>query len=135
LEIEPSDFPYSYSKYLIKYCYLGLDLNPLRNCHNSSLDNYNLKKQDCCFLLFDNENRDMCLINFLKILREENKSLVEQPIITRYDLKYNQAFAKLHSRQPTSIILFSYLRQQKSTGKFLFNDIQGLKYDLNFFHQ
>jgi len=91
-------------------------------------------------VLFDNYGGNLCLVKYLEMLARKYHSN-NQYFITRFDLKYNSVFAKLRSKHPKSMSLFSYLTNNNSTGRYLFNDIQvfndiqGLKYDFNFFHQ
>jgi len=120
--------------------YLGLDLTP--QLHNNPLiDNFNLEKQKGCFLLYDNaktlnesgNQRD--LISFIEKLCEIKGIVPSDPIITEYQIKYNDYYKPQHSEQPNYKSLFRFLEDEKSTGKFLFNDAQGLKYDFNFFNE
>jgi len=133
-KISAEDFYLNYDKYYNGYCHIGLDLNPIENCKNKNLDNYNLDKQEGCFILYDNSSNNNCLLKYLEYLVFLNDIKINKPFVTRYDLKYNSVFPKMHSRQPTTKNLFSFLREENAIGKNLFNDIQGLRLDLNFFH-
>lgn len=114
--------------------HVALDLAPLQSTQNSN--NFNLQKQDSCFLLFDNAScNSVSFEKFLHQFIEKHQILVDEPFITKYHIKYNTAFKPMRSRQPDYISLFKYLKQNNISGKTLFNDIQGLKYDFNFFHQ
>ena len=118
-----------------QYAHLAFDLEPLNSIDNSIV-NYNLKNQSSCFLMYDNAARNTgSLENFLKNYITYYNTTIKNPIITKYRIKYNSAFKPMHSRQPDYISLFKYLINNNVTGSNLFNDIQGIKYDFNFFHQ
>lgn len=113
---------------------IALDLAPLKSTQNSN--NFNLQNQASCFLLFDNDSCN--LFSFEKLLGsfvEKHQIIIGEPFITKYHIKYNTAFKPLHSRQSDYVSLFRFLKNNNISGKTLFNDIQGLKYDFNFFHQ
>jgi hypothetical protein len=138
--IDIKDFPQNklmskYSKYEFRFGYAGLDLEPLNNCKETN-DNYNLKKQKGCFLLFDNEGSGVDFLDIIKYSQRNNISSKnpKQPLARIYKLNYNAIFKKGNRLQNSNKRLFRFLESKESTGKFLFNDIQGLKYDFNFFH-
>ncbi len=116
------------------YAQITLDLFPVQSVNNSN--NFNLLNQDSCFLLFDNAScNSISFEKFLHLFIEKHQVLINEPFITKYHIKYNTAFKPMKSRQPEYISLFKFLKQNNISGKTLFNDIQGLKYDFNFFHQ
>jgi hypothetical protein len=116
------------------YAQVALDLAPLESVNNSN--NFNLLNQDSCFLLFDNAScSSFSFEKFLRFFIEKHQISINEPLITKYHIKYNTAFKPMRSRQPNYISLFKFLKQNNISGKTLFNDIQGLKYDFNFFHQ
>ena len=55
-------------------------------------------------------------------------------LIKEYRLPYNKVFHYGTIEGRKEVKLFSYLDKNDISGRTLFNDIQGLKYDLNFFH-
>ena len=109
---------------------LGLDLNPISS--NSDFNNYNLKMQKGCFLYYDNEDFKGCLEEFIELYCMINGVNNYDSIITIYNINYNSLFKK--NQNPSAKPLFRFLKERKLTGEYLFNDIQGLKYDFNFFH-
>lgn len=117
------------------YAHLAFDLDPLNSIDNS-VSNYNLENQSPCFLMYDNAACNTgSLENFLSNYITHHNISMKKSIITKYHIKYNSAYKPMHSKQPDNISLFKYLINNKITGSNLFNDIQGLKYDFNFFHQ
>lgn len=108
--------------------HVGLIENP--DCNEI---NFNLTKQKGCFILYDNDkSNDIGLETLIdEIVNIKNISL-SKPIITIYRISYNSIFK---NRRKNKESLFSYLKKENIYGATLFNDIQGLKYDLNFFHQ
>ena len=116
------------------YAQIALDLFPLQSTNNSN--NFNLLKQNSCFLLFDNAScNSISFEKFIHLFIEKHHIQINEPFITKYHIKYNTAFKPMRSRQPDYTSLFKFLKQNNISGKTLFNDIQGLKYDFNFFHQ
>lgn len=117
------------------YAHLAFDLEPLKSIDNST-SNYNLENQSSCFLMYDNSGCKVASFeDYLNNYVTYHNIPIKKPIITKYHIKYNSAFKPLHSRQPNHTSLFKYLHSENVTGRNLFNDIQGLKYDFNFFHQ
>lgn len=132
-KIQEKGFPENYNKYNIGGDYIGLDLNPTDNCPN--IDKiHNLKKQKSCFLLYDNYGSSFKLEKFIERIIRKKSIKLSKPIIVAYHLNYNGIFKRLKYNERKST-LFKFLENEKCTGKYLFDDIQGLKYDLNFFHQ
>jgi hypothetical protein len=116
------------------YANVALDLNPTQRLHKEY--SYNLHAQEGCFLLYDNRSaRRLSFEEFLRSYLLYKSIEIDAPIITVYNIGYNSLYAKMKSRQPSSISIFKYLESQNITGKYLFDDIQGIKYDFNFFHQ
>lgn len=109
---------------------IGLDLEP----QSRKTDNYNLVKQKGCFLYYDNEDFQDSFEKFLDLFILEHGIKLKSSIIKIYNINYNSLFKKMRSRNPSHIPLFRFLRERELTGQYLFNDIQGLKYDFNFFH-
>lgn len=116
------------------YASIAFDLSPLKSINN--LCNYNLSRQASCFLLYDNKSCDgISFEEFLDSYIKKFKIDIEMPFITKYHIRYNTAFKPQRSKHPHYISLFSFLKSHNISGKDMFNDIQGLKYDFNFFHQ
>lgn len=112
---------------------VGLDLQPLS--HSESLiDNFNLQHQKGCFLYYDNENYGISFEQFLDLQCSLQHIKLLQPIINIYNINYNSLYKKRQQSHPNQMTVFNFLRQRNISGQFLFNDIQGLKYDFNFFH-
>lgn len=116
-----------------QYAHLAIDLSP-ENKINSEVDNYNLKNQESAFLMYDQGNLKMDLIEFISAYCSANNINSEVPIVTKYLIPYNTVFSPTHSKQPNYVTLFGFLMDKGISGKSLFNDHQGLKYDFNFFH-
>jgi|SRR6185437_9544889 len=113
--------------------YLGLDLNPLQG--EQSINNFNLKNQKGCFLYYDNEEFNGSFEKFVNLFCLEHNIKLKSSIIKIYNINYNSLFKKRRENHPTHVSVFNFLRHRKITGQFLFDDMQGLKYDFNFFHQ
>ncbi len=131
-KINQSDFPFHYYKYYVNSilnCYIGIDFEPY-----SGKKNFNLEKQMSCFVLFDNNGLDIGLVKFLDHIKRCLKISIQEPLIVEYRLKYNAILKRFSSVPPQNMGLFTYLSRKKVSGKYLFDDIQGLKYDFNFFH-
>lgn len=139
LEHHELDLFINYDSYSIEInnfntAHISLDLSPLDSIDYKN--NFNLQRQSACFLLYDNASKNSYSFEkFLDIYLKNNKIDIKVPIITKYHIKYNSAYKPMHSRQPNYESLFQFLINKNITGKTLFNDIQGLKYDFNFFHQ
>lgn len=133
-----NNFFIEYDHYLkeidgIRHAHLALDLDPASKFDEGS-SNYNLRKQKSAFILFDRDHFKKDLVGFTKdYLRNRNKE-INYPLITKYLIPYNTVFSPMRSRQPDYLTLFRFLMEKGIYGKNLFNDYQGLKYDLNFFH-
>lgn len=117
-----------------KWAHLALDLDPLSKIDNQE-QNFNLKKQHSCFLLYDNRKCNIGFEEFLAQYIQNMKVYITKPIIYKYQFKYNSAYRPMHELRGKVEPLFNRLRKEKVIGKDLFNDIQGIKYDFNFFHQ
>jgi len=125
-----------YSKDLSQneWAYLGIDLSPI-NKVNQEVNNYNLKAQEACFLLYDNsETNGKDLISFLEEYCLKNEISLPEPLIKIYKIKYNCLYKPIRQLQPDYVPVFKYLENENITGRELFNDFQGIKYDFNFFH-
>ena len=97
--------------------------------------NYNLKKQEGCFLLYESYGfnfRGKGLEKFISEYANRRNLSVNSPAICIYRIRYNSIFG---NRKKNKKSLFNFLSDNKTTGATLFNDLQGLKYDFNFFHQ
>lgn len=114
--------------------FLALDLDPLSNCSKIIL-NHNLKKQESCFIFYDNEDVRMSLEDFIDFYFTVENKKVEYPLIKKYNINYNSLFKKRGSQNREHESVFTYLKRVNRTGRDLFDDLQGLKYDFNFFHQ
>jgi len=109
--------------------HLGVDLNPLDESMKDA--NFNLKQQKGVFILYDNYNSDIDLISAINSLAKEIGC--NDQIVKKYKLKTNAIYKYLQINN-TKHNLYTYLKSQQCTGQFLFNDLQGLKYDFNFLH-
>lgn len=130
------DFSYKiYGNYRVKNLnvHLAFDLTPIEKCMSDTL-NENLKLQDGCFVLYDNDGSDLPLEKLFDSL-SFYQNIGKEVVIKEYRLSYIEIFARHDFEGFTNITLFQYLNKKNISGRTLFNDIQGLKYDLNFFHQ
>jgi hypothetical protein len=125
---------------------LALILNPEDKIR---IDNFNLTAQKGCFLLFDNaegldidrgSRQKVDLIGFLENHEKYYAAELPEPVLTVFNINYN-AFIRRKERilidgelDPKNISAFEFLNRKKLTGKYLFDDIQGLRYDFNFMH-
>lgn len=121
----------TYGKHKIHNCHLSFDISPENNCESDTL-NENMGLQEGCFVLFDNNASDKTLDQFIEA--ELNGEYISEPLIIEHRLSYNEIFNDGISGQSKYLSLIKYLEKEGISGRNLFNDIQGLKYDLNFFH-
>ncbi len=122
----------TYGKYKVKFGHLAFDISPIEKCQLNTL-NENLKLQKGCFVLYDNEGSSCSLDKRIgELLLYDNKE--KEILIKEYRLHYNEIFRKYSFEGLTKVTLYDYLEKNHISGRTLFNDIQGLKYDLNFFH-
>lgn len=127
------DFPeMTYNSYDSHNCHIAFDIQPLNNCQPNTL-NVNLNRQDGCFVLFDNDNNSFALNDYIEC-EITRRGIEKETLIREYRLPYNKIFHKGDIDGRKDAKLFSYLNKNNISGRTLFNDIQGLKYDLNFFH-
>lgn len=126
--------PQDYHKFVFDlddstYYHILLDLHP-----KSIILNYNLENQKSCFLLFDNHLFGQDQISFEDVLTQYGKIKgisLDEPILNIYNIKYNSIINRLKNGKKN---VFKFLIDKNITGKYLFDDIQGLKYDyINFF--
>jgi hypothetical protein len=103
--------------------------------------NENIKLQKGCFLLFESEpyldtkkkwdtkkrSFEWMLQHFESITGEKSK----EPILTIYNIPYKSIFAN-DVREGYNGSLYEFMKKNKKLGRYLFNDIQGLKYDIQF---
>jgi hypothetical protein len=131
-EIVDRDFCWDYDQFSLPFVTqshikIAIDLNPLDKL--KSLDNFNLEKQKGCFVLYDNteSSNDIPLEETLNHINLDHLKMdFADPII----IKHNLFLDKLREKGNQESI-FSFVRDKKNvTGKELFNDIQGLKFDL-----
>lgn len=113
--------------------YLGLDLTPESKINSSLVENFNLKKQKSVFLLFDDTEtyQTKSFEDFINEWCEDKTIENPEPILTKYLIPYNSVFESRDSNSPQSTSLFHYLIKKGISGCFLFNDLQGIKYDFN----
>lgn len=130
--IENDFFKKIYDSYDMYSCHIGFDINPLNNCQPNTL-NVNLKKQDGCFVLYDNNNTTFSFVDYINCSFSK-RGIKKETLIREYRLPYNTVFHNGIIDGKTNAKLFSYLDKNNVSGRTLFNDIQGLKYDLIFFH-
>jgi hypothetical protein len=121
-----------YGQYKIGHFHLGFDIQPSLKCQLDSL-NENMKLQKGCFILFDNNGKNTSLNKFIESELTEIKP--QSPLIREYRLGYNEIFFEYDFEDLKDVSLFGFLNSNKISGRYLFNDIQDLKFDLNFFHQ
>lgn len=105
---------------------LALDLNP-----TAPSEIYNLEKQKGCFLLFDNRNNNQTLEDYLESEIKFRTKDFKEPVIVVYKINWYTIYRNMLTVEPS---LFSCLKEKGICGKELFDDLQGLKYDLNFFY-
>jgi hypothetical protein len=118
--------------FIKKNVHIGIDINPT---DKNYVNNNNLLKQEGAFILYDNHyNIDYGLIEFIKDYISENKIELDEPIVKIYKIKYNELYKPSKSKNPNFKTAFTILKEKEKTGSFLFDDYQGLKYDLIFFH-
>jgi hypothetical protein len=131
-EIVDRDFCWDYDQFVLpfstqSYIKMAIDLNPLDKL--KSLDNYNLENQNGCFVLYDNTEsvNDIPLEETLTHINQDHlKMKFNDPVIIKHNFYLDQLIKPRDSES-----LFSYVRDEKGvTGQSLFNDIQGIKYDL-----
>jgi hypothetical protein len=127
-------FKFNTNVNLRKTVHVGIDTNPIKNTNNL-IDNFNLLKQEGAFIFYDNHyNKKYGLIEFITDYIIENKIEITEPLVKIYKIKYNELYKPLKSKQPNFKTAFQILKEKEKTGNYLFNDYQGLKYDLTFFH-
>lgn len=136
LNPKPIDKSFSYMTYgrfkMSHGIHFAFDIDPLNNIEGFE-NHYNLKKQEGCFVLFDKGSKKYELDTFIRSeLNERGISYTD--LLKEYRLNYNEIFVSHDIDNLGNINLFSYLCKKNISGKILFDDIQGLKYDLNFFH-
>lgn len=122
----------NYGLFNINGAHIGFDVNPFENS-DGIVPNENLKRQKGCFVLYELGKKEISLDEFIcnELIK---KGVRESGLIREYRLDYNEIFHKHNIEKFKTISLFSYLDQKKFTGRYLFNDIQGLRYDLNFYN-
>ncbi|PNW27410.1 FRG domain-containing protein [Formosa algae] len=129
------DSKYKFELLRSKPIYLGIEEDPLSRNFQMPY-NFNLKQQEGAFIFFDNwRNRDCDLISFIQDYVINHKSHIEEPIVKVFNIKYNELYKPSLSKNPICKSAFQILKDRKKTGSHLFNDIQGLKYDLVFFSE
>lgn len=127
-------FKFNTSINLKKTVYIGIDTNPIKKT-NDLIDNYNLLKQEGAFIFYDNHyNKDYGLIEFINDYVIENSIKLTEPLVKVYKIKYNELYKPMRSINPNYKTAFQILKEKQKTGNYLFNDHQGLKYDMIFFH-
>lgn len=111
----------------------ALDMRPELILSNSL--NQNLINQKSCFILFDNtsDSHTICMSLEDFIIQKCIEASTDIPIDI-FTLSYNLIFGKYNRHSNDYRTLFKYLKDNNITGENLFEDIQGLKYDFNFFH-
>ncbi len=119
-----------YRHYRKKYdVYVGYNLSPAKKIKNCE-DNFNLHKQESVFILFDNFGSPLDFIEFLKSELCVTNRGIKEDLIHIFRLSYN-SINKTSMSDYGNIKLFNYLHKMECTGKYLFNDLQGLKNDFN----
>lgn len=121
----------TYGNYRINFAHFAFDISPIEKCQRNTI-NENLKLQKGCFILFDNQGLRYSLVEFINsefFLKRIEKEL----LIKEHTLCYNDIFKRFDFDGNKNINLYHYLDINNNSGRGLFNDIQGLKFDLNFF--
>lgn len=98
--------------------------------------NKNLELQKGCFLLFESEpywngekgSFEWMLEHFESVTGKKSK----EPILTIFNIPYNSVFTDDLREGLYNGSLYEFLEKEKKLGKYLFNDLQGLKYDIQF---
>jgi hypothetical protein len=101
--------------------------------------NFNLDKQKGCFLLYDCNSfnlRGKGLEKFIEEYVSQRNIKLSQPVITIYKIRYNSIYGHNQNYfESKKTGLFGFLSDRKINGAYLFDDLQGLKYDFNYFHE
>ncbi len=100
-------------------------------------ENYNLGMQKGSFLLYDSHDFNFKGNGFEKFISEyitRRKIEIIKPLIKIYRISYNSIYTNRYHGKLRKEGLFSFLFKKQISGAYLFNDLQGLKYDFNFFH-
>lgn len=111
---------------------VNIALDPVQEISDKNLLS-NLDKQRGCFIFFDSSNYDIDLIQYLQEVlddakKNENKNItLDGPIITEHQFYLQD----LITNDDKSLIHY-VTKTLKITGKSLFDDIQGFRYDLNY---
>jgi hypothetical protein len=135
-EIEDLNFCWNYSQFNLEFVgyrhiRMALDLRPKNNI--KLLDNYNLEHQNGCFILYDNTETDDTSSLDKSLLNIYNNYLnkdIEEPVLVKHNFYLNF----LHSKKSEESLSYFIRNRKKLNGKQLFNDIQGLKFDLMQLH-
>lgn len=128
------NFEFKTNVNLRKTVHIGIDTNPIQKT-NDLIDNYNLTKQEGAFIFYDNHyNKEYDFIEFITDYIDENKIELNEPLVKIYKIKYNELYKPMRSKNPNFKTAFQILKEKQKTGNYLFNDYQGLKYDMIFFH-
>lgn len=124
-----------------KTVFFGIDTEPQEKI-NGLIGNYNLEKQKGAFVLYDNYNNDRYgrnrgygLIDFISDYIVRNTIELDGPLVKIYRIKWNEFYKPKQSKHPNFKTVFQRLKEMERTGAFLFNDRQGLNYDLKFFYE
>ena len=122
-----------YQSYENNHAFIGCDLNPMNQYdYDQNKCPYNLKEQESVFILFDNKGgNSWSLIDWIKSSALNKGLNSDEKLVYKFKLNYNAITKRQENNKMT---LFNHLEREKKTGQYLFDDIQGLKYDLNFFH-
>ena len=113
---------------------LAFDLNPTSTASDQVI-NFNLQKQDGCFLFYDNKDIGMSLEKYIEDYCKFENIQIDAPLITKYYINYNCLYKKRGIENRNLDTVFTFLQKKGRTGEKLFEDLQGLKYDFNLFHQ
>lgn len=99
------------------FAHIAVDANPSAHFHN-------LKAQKSCFLLFDFDGLGMIkgLGDFIEQIILVRGVVLSEPLITIHRIPWNSLL------QPENTAIY-FLQKEGISGKTLFDDIQGLKYD------
>ncbi|NCD43417.1 MAG: hypothetical protein EOL88_15205 [Bacteroidia bacterium] len=105
---------------------LAYDLYPESGSNNIL---YNLEKQKGCFIFFDSASYKIDLLSYIEETIDYNNqnNVSTNPIVIEHQFFLQDLIANNKNS-----LIYYITKEKKITGKNLFDDIQGIKYDLNY---
>ena len=98
--------------------------------------NENMKLQKGCFLLYESmsclDTKKRSFEWMLKQFEKVTQTKSKEPILTIYNIPYKSIFTDNVREGLYKGSLYEYMEKKEKLGKYLFNDMQGLKYDIQF---